>query len=561
MSEKKTQRELQLDPEKIENFEHYLFEYFYVFGITPEIIYNEDIGVIRDNVNSNKIAYKKLIVPELISRFPPCNKPLICMDEKVILSHAFPLGYNIANGETEPQNEIFHFSLDNFISYDYNKKIYFTVYIIYEPYSKIIKTIKKYKTTQFAQEKKRKNYKRKNSFSKETQFYNNYYTTIKSRPDVVFYKYDDKKYQRRRSYSKIFYKPEFDITLYDHDLKKANQIFFPKALVMSSLTAYPDIHEKVLKNLNNIILKGSSDVPIEKHLETLFTHVLYLPKNQSNVFVQMPNGNLLIKQRCINELPSPNYKMGYLFTFTLDALVQIFKNILLEIPTLFFGKDKNVLTNLFETFSSFLFPFRYQYPNCSILPKENYAAIVREKTFFFGINQTYNSKFFLDNNICLKGKKIFIVDIDKKKVIEYFFENENNPIIIFTKEEEVKKDEREINFEKLDISGIGLPDHAKKKMKEKINEGKANYEDKNYSALREGANIKISNSFFYFFMLCFGDYLKYMYLEKNEIMEIFEIIHTAKKIPIEKLFKVDLFLKTKSKSDQTFYLQFINTQM
>ena len=58
----------------------------------------------------------------------------------------------------------------------------------------------------------------------------------------------------------------------------------------------------------------------------------------------------------------------------------------MEIPILFFGSTKEILTNVVETFINIIHPLEIQYPHVSILPDSYCGLIETEKSFVFGIN-------------------------------------------------------------------------------------------------------------------------------------------------------------------------------
>ena len=109
----------------------------------------------------------------------------------------------------------------------------------------------------------------------------------------------------------------------------------------------------------------------------------------------------------------------------------------MEVPLLFFGTKKELLSNIVESFLNLLSPFEYQYPNCAILP-DNYLAILEiSKSFVFGINHKWSSKvvnnkvtFFKDHNLSLFNKIIIICDTDERKLI-YFYNNTSRHIVDF----------------------------------------------------------------------------------------------------------------------------------
>ena len=94
--------------------------------------------------------------------------------------------------------------------------------------------------------------------------------------------------------------------------------------------------------------------------------------------------------------------------------MKIFKYIILEIPLLFFCKNKNVLSLFIDNFISLLNPFCYVLPHISLLPYELYGLINSEQKFIFGINEEYSKAFFEDNNIDL-DKSIVIVQLNHLK--------------------------------------------------------------------------------------------------------------------------------------------------
>ena len=99
-------------------------EYFYVFGANEKIVAREDFYL---KSLFTKPGYLKM---QLLSKFPPFEKPNSNVDENVIMSHCFPNGFNLISMEKPndfPKHECFHFSLDNLNSLGIDdKKIYFT---------------------------------------------------------------------------------------------------------------------------------------------------------------------------------------------------------------------------------------------------------------------------------------------------------------------------------------------------------------------------------------------------------------------------------------------------
>ena len=78
-----------------------------------------------------------------------------------------------------------------------------------------------------------------------------------------------------------------------------------------------------------------------------------------------------------------------------NTIFDILKFVILEVPVIFFSKDKLVLANTVKAFEEILYPFSYPYPVIEILPKVYYKSleklrpvILTEKSLFkdFSLN-------------------------------------------------------------------------------------------------------------------------------------------------------------------------------
>ena len=108
-------------------------EYFYLFGPNELTVRREDF------YSQNKFTRPGYLRYQLLSKFPPFEKPNSNVDENVIMSHCFPTGFDLFEMKKPndyPRNETFHFSLDNLNSLRYDdKKIYFTCLKFFESLS------------------------------------------------------------------------------------------------------------------------------------------------------------------------------------------------------------------------------------------------------------------------------------------------------------------------------------------------------------------------------------------------------------------------------------------
>ena len=510
-------------------------EYFYIFGAKESTVRTERF---YQNSLFTKPGYLNM---QLLSKFPPYDKPNSNLDENVILNHCFPTGYNllISQPNQYPKHECFHFNLDNLnSSSDEDKKIYFTCLLFYEPlftYYELFVKVKKLNKYNF----------------------NNKIKPITKEQKELMGKY-----------------------------------YVPKVIVFSSFVPFPNEEKYLLGKLlayasgltkgiqNNIV------IPIEKVIEKLVLGVPMPPKGKfyvtyknNNCIIPNSEKNYDIKQRELNQYNYYSYKMHLIFYFKMDEIVEIIKCLLSEVPILFFCQNKERLTNIFETFLFLLNPFEYQYPHVSILPDINAGIIEIAKTFAFGINHEWvepnnieqKKTYFEKLNLNVFNKLIKIVDIDRGKITKYYVHNQSQRIIKFNDLGENIKDEsffipsKEINSDALnDSDKYELPAHYLSKFKKRLNEFLENNKIKS-SDCNMALNRKIGEDhFFNFLVSIFQNYNKYLFNTEAETKKICQEILESDNydnIPIENLCKISQFLKEFKGGDVQFYNVFFQTKI
>ena len=511
-------------------------EYFYIFGANETTIKREEFY-------TNSLFTKPgMLKMQLISKFPPFEKPNSNMDENVIMNHCFPKGFhllNISNNGEEPKNECFHFSLDNLHSLsDNDKKLYFTCLTFYEPlqtYYEILIRIKKHI----------KKSSLKTITSAQKQLIQSYYV--------------------------------------------------PKAICLSSFVPFPN-EEKYLLTKMLAYVKGMTKgvgtniiVPIEKVIEKLILGIPRPPKGK--FFITYKNSNCIIPntepdynimQRELNQYNFYSYKMHLIFMFKFEEIMEIIKCLLLEIPILFFSESKEKLTNIFETFLFLLAPFEYQYPHISILPDINSGILEQAPTFAFGINHKWitmknneRKNYFEMFNINIFNKFIKIVDIDKHSLTSYFNKNDTQHIVLFTDLGEKTKDlgddvdlsiyqSKEINSDSCNEAvTYALPDHYVSKFKKRILEFLEGNKMKTSDCNLE-LNRKIGDENFYYFLVCvFQNYNKYLNNTKEEVIKTCKKINETPldKIPVQVLFNTTQFMKDFKGGGEMFMTKFFETRI
>ena len=509
-------------------------EYFYIFGAKETTVRTEKF---YQNSLYTKPGY---LTMQLLSKFPPYEKPNSNMDENVILNHCFPTGYNllISQPNQYPKHECFHFNLDNLNSLNNeDKKIYFTCLLFYEPLSTYYDLFLRVKKL-------------------------NKFTVNKIKP------------------------------LTKEQKELMGKYFVPKVIVFSSFVPFPNEEKYLLGKLlayasgltkgiqNNIV------IPIEKVIEKLVLGIPMPPKGK--FFVTYKNTNCIIpnvekdyeiKQRELNQYNYYSYKMHLIFFFKTDDIAEIIKCLLSEVPILFFSQSKERLTNIFETFLFLLRPFEYQYPHVSILPDINAGIIEMAKTFAFGINYEWvepdnkegKINYFEKLNLNVFNKLIKIVDIDNRKITKYYIQNQSQRIINFNDLGENIKDDsifipsKEINHDALnDSDKYELPMHYLTKFKKRLNEFLENNKIKS-SDCNMALNRKIGEDhFFNFFVSVFQNYNKYLFNTEIETKKICKEIlesNNYDNIPVENLCKISQFLKEFKVGDDQFINVFLQTKI
>ena len=358
------------------NMKNNLIQNFYIVGLSPDDylqLNNDKIELLNIFEIQNKIELN----PKIISKFPPKNSNFNGIIDEIVLNHCFPNGLNMIYSEKDKKVPIYFFyELDNLL-FNYSieeknifSKMQFTCLEIYEPLTK----------------------------------YFEYKNQIKELSNLEIVN---------------------DIIELKDNYKN---IYIPKVICFASVLPF----FKELSNILNIIYKlylnnsNNNILPVEKLIEQIVlsipipilsnTHVeLLLKLNNSDkintgAFYKINFPLFNIKERNLQLYYTNSFSVIFNY-FSIDDILKIFKYILLEMPILFFCKDKTILSSFIEIFISLLSPFKYILPCISLLPKTLYGLISTEPKFVFGINEEYNSNFFVKNDIELV-KNIIVISIN-----------------------------------------------------------------------------------------------------------------------------------------------------
>ena len=518
--------------------ENNLIQNFYVVGVS----YQDIISSINSNQNLDSLN------PKILSIFPTkntCN--LNKISENVIIEHCFPNNFNIKKGE-KYGGYLYHFEFafenKNFQFLDKNRclysKIHFTCVKFYEPiidYFELNSCINN------------KNIKQNDFINKSI----NYKTKRINNEDII------KKYEE-------YYIPKVicfaSIMPFSNELQKIliNIYDFYKHQKNYNLITYP-----IEKIIEQIVM--SLPIPIMKDFDVILSFELDSFSKDIFTYKKITFYSYEFRDYFLNKSYDLDIHKIFLFNSE-ETIINIFKNILLEVPVLFFSENKKYLSSAIEIYLNILSPFKYVHPNISILPSIYYGLITSQEKFIFGINQKYSDDFFIKNEIPI-NKNILIVIISK---------NKKNKVTLTTKEisfnEKDKKKSILLNGDTQhnninNIFNVELPIKYKKKLSIKLK----NYVEYVMNNIKnkkfENKNVfksTILNLFQKFFINILSGYTKFLLKSPNHNYFGNNIRHIFKEKNgeinyIKDIFNINGFLSSIPKEYQIFYHTFFNTKI
>ena len=303
-------------------------------------------------------------------------------------------------------------------------------------------------------------------------------------------------------------------------ISEKKNIFIPKCICLVSIHPYINTFRDILeKILDYIISPNNKDIPIEKIITNLIIETPIPPRglytinynlfNVEKQFIGCENNKVQV-----TEINLKNFNSSLDFQTKLEAI----KHIILCSKILLFSKNLNKLCETILSFLILLFPFKYPFQVTSYLHKDNYNILESISPYFIGINETYSDLFFDQNEICIDGMNIFIIDLDKKKSY-------------------IKSDEAFPNFPSKLLSTL------EKDLKNLDTKYKKENEEKKYEY-----NIQYQDLFFQFFCELLKGY------EECLNMDYFKLSDQEISTSIDTLFQCSKYVK--NHSDSEFYKLF-----
>ena len=434
------------------------------------IDYFIEIGVKPDifannniTANSNIKDINSKISPEIISKFPHFEKKTMGIDSSLI-NFVFPHGFKVEMKTTKPEPYFYPLILDNqFFSSVYSYK-FIACLVIYESLSTYKKLYDLYSNNDS---------NKKNSNIPQDTFKN---------------------------------------------------IYIPKCLCLASVHPSITKFENILRSIYSYVQMGKTfflDIIIEK----IICQIPKIPRGLKKIYLKFSDKNIIeLTQTKMNELVSVDINLKELFsTFHIDKIVDIFKLLLYETKTIFFGTKIHQVTNTILSFLLLLKPFTYQYQILSVIPKDYYFLLETENPWIFGINERYYNSFFEDNNrLKVDEVLMLIVDIDKQ---DYY-----------------------LKFGGGNIKGGGkqipaIPKHLREKLDKRTDEYRKNKK-------KEETNEGYQEIFYRFMINLLKDYPKFLNTKYNG---------NSKKV--NDMIDKAAYKNIQSNSDKEFYDKIMHTQM
>ena len=552
-----------------------LIQNFYVIGYSLEDFFQMKTpkkGAFSD-ILKDPLTFE--ITPKLISKFPNFEKNNNSVPDYLIISHCFPKGLKIINNVNDVKVTHFEFNLDNIPSnyIDEEKSIYSKIYFncleFFEPLSQYVKLKKEIIESSTKHKIDIENLDKNEKITEETENkFSSYYI-----PKVICF-----------ASLLPFGKELKDILNYIYNYYLANLFIKDNSTKNNLIPLEKFIEEIVIKTPAPIssdaeisITFKFSNVKANPNVNLNFEKITFPVYNMKEPYIKYYQS--LSLGECFNYFPS------------VDDIMKIFRYMLLEIPLLFFSKDKSALSLFVNNFSSLLNPFVYVLPHIAILPNELYGLINSEPKFIFGINENYYENFFVENNIDL-DKSIVVINLNSEKKSESKIKEINNKMedsecLVINEQTKKKDNDRNTdeyifyNGSYVNLLSIELPSYAKKKTTSALNtyitavKKKTNLSDTK-KLMEQDFNYKIQNIFFKFFLYIMSGYndnllnSKYFgrcvikknegdgVMSKNEGDDVW--FKNADKDFIRELFNLEEFITLHSK-DTLFYSAFCNTKL
>ena len=508
-----------------------LIDYFLVCGVEPSVCLDENLFNLSSDKNENLNNFSKILKPKIVTKFPEFDNNNDTIDDE-ILSYCFPNGFKPHYNDTGDKIREKKFSIildNNLFSSEYPQK-YLTCLLFYEK-------ISQYKELSDDVIKIRTNFdKNGNCLLDESILFNN------SGKNGIKIENNNDSLSHNKTVSSNFnsfnlndtssnldstFVSENKIIRNNSQLYKLKYYYIPKCICIVSIHPYIKLFQDILYLIYKYSL-SSQQIPLEKIISNLLIEVPIAPRGLYFIDFMLINKHITLKRTennklLLTKLDLRKFHKNIQFNIQLD----VFKHLLFGSKIIFFSKNINDLCEAILSFLTLIFPFKYPFQVSSYLNKDNYNILESISPFFLGINEIYNSQFFIKNDISTEGLDLFVVDLD------------NNITELISEDEFPDFPTKIINNLEKEIKIIDKKLEEEKKLKENEEE-------------IEEFNEVYQEIYLYFFCEIIRSYEEY--LNMNYFKNTENDIVTS----IETLFNCDQFIKNHSSSDIPFYTKFVN---
>ena len=524
-----------------------LIDYFLVCGCDPSVFYTEkDLFNLSNDKKSNLNNLSQIIKLQMITKFPEFDNNNDTIDDE-ILSYCFPYGFKPYYNDTGKMIEKkFSIILDNnLFSSDYPQK-YLTCLVFYE-------SLAQYK--ELADEFFGEN----NSDLNEEElaaFNNNGGNIIQNHKKENFNKLREDELMRKKTYSnenqQIKYGRSYTKTE-EPEVKSLNKLqkyhkyryyFIPKCICIVSIHPNIKLFQEILSSIYKYSL-SYQNIPIEKIITNILIEVPIAPRGLYSIDFTLLDSIKTLTQTENNKLLLTEIDLKNFYNnINLDIQLDVIKHLIFGSKVIFFSKNINNLTESILAFLFLLFPFKYPFQVTSCLNNKSYNILESISPYFIGINESYNSEFFLNNDISIEGLDLLVVDLDNN--ISDLKTSENFPEFPSKLINNFKKDIKIIKKKYLK----GEDEHEDAENNENKEEEIEEINEKESEQIIEEFNGCYQETFFFFICELIKNYEEY--LNMNYFKHTKDIVTS-----IETLFNCDEYIKFHSSSENAFYNKFV----
>ena len=384
------------------------------------------------------------------------------------------------------------------------------------------------------------------------------------KPEMVFFQLDNFS-TTSNDYSKIIY---FACYIFnDCYTKKLN---VQKAIVISSFLPFYDQFESLLFTFQSVIMSNKLTIPIESAIHNFVFGIPSPPPGLYSIHYKFfEYFSVDFRQECINKIPYSPVDLKVLVNhFSIQAIMQLVKLVLLEKPIFIFCENKYNLCTLVQGLQSIILPFKTVGPVISILPVAYYTLVEYLDKFIIGISKKYTTNFFDNSKINIKNKEVIVVEIDynnseNSKVSKIHLISKDSVITSLSIDElprTLYEHQQDIDSSRSNIlKDISLPYYYTNKLYNTMN----NYLYEKNGRKKTNAeinNVELKFMFYYYFVAVLLHYRAYVIMDEKYLIDLYPKI-ANKTYKVKDIFKVDEFMLTLDPRDQVFFNNFFDTEI